>query len=230
MAASLRRPRPGHQRPTRQRRRHPPSRSRRGPQGREEVQGSGDDHPRGVLQGGTGPVELAHHRSDADHLRLLSALHQAAGRHAGQGHRPEGPPVRQPQRHRQGPRHRARGARRRDRQGAGDGRARVPRQPGRQAGSDLPREAGGQDADAVAEGHHLRRAEGRIPPPEHDDLQADGRGYGAATSWSTTRSAAASSSGRATSRRRRASRSTPTRRWRSCRATPRRTSSRSRSS
>ena len=54
-------------------------------------------------------------------------------------------PVRQPQRHRQGPRHRARRARRHHRQGAGDGRPGVPRQPARQARSGLPGEARRQD-------------------------------------------------------------------------------------
>ena len=43
----------------------------------------------------------------------------------------------------------------------------------------FPREAGRQDADAVAEGRHLRRAEGEFSPSQHDDLQVDGRGYGA---------------------------------------------------
>ena len=36
---------------------------------------------------GPGPVELAHDRADADHLRLLPALHQAARRPARQGDR-----------------------------------------------------------------------------------------------------------------------------------------------
>ena len=57
---------------------------------------------------GPGPLELAHHRADAHHLRLLPALHQAAGRPARQGHGAQGAPVRQPERHRHGPRHRAR--------------------------------------------------------------------------------------------------------------------------
>ena len=94
---------------------------------------------------GPGPVELAHHRPDAHHLRLLPALHQAAGRPARQGDRHQGPPLRQPERDRQGARHGARRAGRRDRQGAGDRRARVPRRPGREAGPDLPGEARRQD-------------------------------------------------------------------------------------
>ena len=51
-----------------------------------------------------------------------------------QGHRPEGPSVRQPERHRQGPRHRARLAGGTDRQGAGHGRSALPRRDERQAG------------------------------------------------------------------------------------------------
>ena len=47
---------------------------------REEVQGPGDDHARGVLQGGPRPFEFAHDRADAHHLRLLPALHEAARR------------------------------------------------------------------------------------------------------------------------------------------------------
>ena len=58
----------------------------RGSRRRQEVQGAGHDDARGVLQGRPGAVELAHDRADADHLRLLSALHEAAGRPAGQGH------------------------------------------------------------------------------------------------------------------------------------------------
>ena len=60
----------------------------------------------------------------------------------GEGHRHEGAPLRQPERHGQGTRHRAGGARRRDRQGAGDDRSAVPRRAGREAGPDLPGEAG----------------------------------------------------------------------------------------
>ena len=78
---------------------------------------------------GPGPLELTHHRADADHLRLLPALHQAAEGPARQGDGAQGPPVRQPERDRQGTRHRARRARRHRRQGAGDGRPAVPRQP-----------------------------------------------------------------------------------------------------
>ena len=102
-----------------------------GPRGREEVEGAGDDDARRVLQGRARALELAHHRPDAHHLRLLPALHEAAGRPAREGHRPEGAPVRQPERDRQGPRHRARRAGRHHRQGAGDRRARVPRRPAR---------------------------------------------------------------------------------------------------
>ena len=76
----------------------------------------------------------------------------------------------------------------------------------------FPVKLGDKTLRRLAEGHHLRRAQGRLPAPEHDDLQADGAATPCSSSRSTTRSAAGSSSGRATSRRRRASRSTRTRR------------------
>ena len=34
----------------------------------QEIQGTGDDHGRGILQGRARPLLLAHHRADADHL------------------------------------------------------------------------------------------------------------------------------------------------------------------
>ena len=80
----------------------------------------------------------------------------------------------------------------------------LPRRAARQAGPDLPGEARRQDLQRLAQGHHLRRAQGRLPAPQHDDLQADGAATPCCSSRSTTRSAAGSSSGRATSRRRRA--------------------------
>ncbi len=43
-----------------------------------------------------------------------------------------------------------------------------------EAGPDLPGEARQRHLQCVAQGHHLRRAEGQLPAPEHDDLQADG--------------------------------------------------------
>ena len=101
---------------------------------REEVQRPGDDRAGRVLQGRPRPLEFAHHRADAHHLRLLPALHEAAGRPTGAGHRAEGPPLRQPERHRQGPRHRARLAGGPDGQGAGHGGSAVPRRDDRQAG------------------------------------------------------------------------------------------------
>ena len=116
-----------------------------GPERGQEGQGPGDDRARRVLQGRPRPLELAHHRADADHLRLLPALHEAARRPAGEGDRPEGPPVRQPQRHRQGARHRARHPRGAARQGAGHGRPAVPRRDGGEARPDLPGEARRQD-------------------------------------------------------------------------------------
>ena len=101
---------------------------------REKVQRPGDDGGGGVLQGRPRPFEFAHDRADAHHLRLLPALHQAAGRPTRQGDRPQGSPVRQPERHRQGPRHRARLAGGPDRQGTGHGRSAVPRRDEREAG------------------------------------------------------------------------------------------------
>ena len=62
------------------------SETRRGAVSRPErgqgLQGPGDDPGRRVLQGGPRPLELAHDRADAHHLRLLPALRQAAGRPA----------------------------------------------------------------------------------------------------------------------------------------------------
>ena len=54
---------------------------------------------------------------------------------------PQGAPVRQPERHRQGARHRARVAGGPHRQGAGHRRSAVPRRDDRQAGADLSGEA-----------------------------------------------------------------------------------------
>ena len=145
------------------------------PQRGQGVEGPGDDPGRRVLQGRPGPLELAHDRADAHHLRLLPALHQAAGRPAREGDRPEGAPVRQPQRHRQGPRHRACLAGGHPRQGAGDGRSAVPRRDARQAEPVLPGQARRQDLHPHACRRDLRRAQGRLSPSQHDDLQADGR-------------------------------------------------------
>ena len=65
---------------------------------------------------------------------------------------------------------------RRDRgQGAGDRRSPVPRRPAGQAGPGLPREAGRQVLRRLAQGHRLRLSQGRLPAPQHDDLQAHGR-------------------------------------------------------
>ncbi len=44
----------------------------------------------------------------------------------------------------------------------------------------FPVKLGDEDVQRVARGHHLRLAEGRLPAPEHDDLQAHGRKRGAA--------------------------------------------------
>ena len=86
----------------------------------------------------------------------------------------------------------------------------VPRRPAGQAGSGLPGEARREVLRRLAQGHRLRRAQGRLPAPQHDDLQAHGAATASSWSRSTTRSAAGSSSGRATSRRRRVRRSTRT--------------------
>ena len=53
----------------------------------KKIEGPGDDDARRVLQGRPGPLELAHDRPDAHHLRLLPALHEAAGRPAREGDR-----------------------------------------------------------------------------------------------------------------------------------------------
>ena len=61
------------------------------PRGCQEVQGAGDDHRRGVRQGGPRTVELAHHRADADHVQTFyRALRKAADGPTRQGHRPQG--------------------------------------------------------------------------------------------------------------------------------------------
>ncbi len=147
------------------------------PRGRQEVQGAGDDHRRGVLQGRPRTVELAHHRADADHVQLLSALRKAAAGPTRQGHRPQGASLRQLERHREGARHRARRSGRHHRQGAGNGRPEIPRRSRRQSRSDVPGEAGYRHLQRLDQGHHLRCAQGRLPAPQHDDLQAHGRRY-----------------------------------------------------
>ena len=93
-----------------------------GPECREEGKGPGADDPGRVLQSGPGPVEFAHDRPDAHHLRFLPALHEAAGGQTRQGNGAQGEPVRQPQRHGQRSRHGARRARGIGREGAGDRR------------------------------------------------------------------------------------------------------------
>ena len=149
---------------------------------RQEVQRARDDHDRRVLQGRPGPLELAHDRPDADHLRFLPALRPSCRpiklakatalkvhlfgslSATGKGHGTE--------------RAALAGI---DRQGAGDGRAGVPRQPARRTRTRVfPVKLGDEDVQRVAQGHHLRRAEGRLPASQHDDLQADGGRQGAA--------------------------------------------------
>ena len=142
---------------------------------RQEGEGARDDDARGVLQGRSRALELAHDWPDAHHLRLLSTLHEAARRSAREGDRVESALVWKLERHGQGARHRTGLARRGDRQGARDRGAGVSRRPGGQSGSELSREAGRQDVQGLAEGHRLRRAQRRVPASEHHDVQADGR-------------------------------------------------------
>ncbi len=72
---------------------------------RQEGQGARADDGGRVLQSGPGPIELAHDRPDAHHLRFLPASHQTAGRQTRQGNEASGQPVRKSQRDRQGTRH-----------------------------------------------------------------------------------------------------------------------------
>ena len=105
----------------------------------KKSQGAGDDDARRVLQGRPRTVELAHDRPDAHHLRLLPALHEAAGGSAREGHRASrctciGSLSATGKGH--GTERAALAGHRR--QGAGNGRARVPRQPGRKPDQTFP--------------------------------------------------------------------------------------------
>ena len=100
---------------------------------REEGAGTGPDDRGRVLQGGPGAVQLAHDWSDAHYLRFLPASHQTAGRQARQGDEASGEPVRKPQRDGQGTRHGTSRARRAGREGTGNRRPEISRQPARQA-------------------------------------------------------------------------------------------------
>ena len=97
-----------------------------GPRRGEEVERTGNDGHRRVLQSRTRTFQLPHNRADAHHIRLLSAVHEASGRSVGKSDRDEGASVRKSQRDRQGPRDRASRSRRRHRQRTGDSRAGVP--------------------------------------------------------------------------------------------------------
>ena len=66
------------------------------PGAQQDIEGARDDPGRRVLQGGARALLVAHHRADADHLRFLPALHQAAAGAARSGDGAEGPSVRQP--------------------------------------------------------------------------------------------------------------------------------------
>ena len=103
------------------------------PERGDEGKGAGVDDRGRVLQGGPGPVQLAHDWSDAHHLRFLPARHQTAGRQTRQGDEASGELVRQPQRDGQGTRHGTRRARRAGRERTGYGRPEIPRRLARQA-------------------------------------------------------------------------------------------------
>ena len=75
----------------------------------------------------------------------------------------QGAPVRQPQRHGQGPRHRARRTCGIGRKGAGNRGSRISRRPARQARPVFPGEARRQDRECHAQGRRLRRGKGRLP-------------------------------------------------------------------
>ncbi len=119
------------------------------------AKGTGHDGARGVLQDRARPVELAHDRPDEDHVRLLSALHETPRGSAGESHRAEGPPLWQPQRHRQGTRHRACGPRWAARQRAGHDQSPVPRRTRGESHAAPSPEAWRQDVPAVPGRHHL---------------------------------------------------------------------------
>ena len=145
------------------------------PERGEERPGSGDDGGGRVLQGGAGPLELAHHRADAHYLRLLPALHEAPGGTTRKGDGAQGAPVRQPQRHGTRARHGARRARGAARPGAGHRRSLVSRQDARRTQSVVPVEARRQDVQSDAQRHRLRRDQRGFSSPQHHDGQAAGR-------------------------------------------------------
>ena len=129
----------------------------RRPERGEERAGPGDDGGGRVLQGGAGPLELAHDRPDAHYLRLLPAVHEAPGGPARQSDGTQGAPVRQPQRHGERARHGARRARGAVGPGAGHCRSLVSRQDARRTQSVIPVEAWRQDVQSDAQRHRLRR-------------------------------------------------------------------------
>ena len=146
---------------------------------RQEVEGAGDDDARRVLQGRARAFELAHDRPDAHHLRLLPALPRSC----------------RPTSSRRSPASKVHLFGSLSATGKGHGTERaalagvIGKEPatvepefldGLAANPDqsFPGEARRQDAQRVAQGHRLRRAQGRVPASEHDDVQADGRRRG----------------------------------------------------
>ena len=80
----------------------------------------------------------------------------------------------------------------------------------------LPGQAWRQDDQRLAQGHHLRRAQGRLPSPQYDESRVCWLATKCCLSRNIIRSAAASSNGRATSPPRRTRRNILIRRWRRC--------------
>ena len=190
--------------------------------------GAGDDGGGRVLQGGAGPLELAHDRADAHYLRLLSAVHEASGGDTREGDGAQGAPVRQPERDRPRARHGARCARGAARTGTGHRRSLVPRQDARRTQSVLPVEARRQDVQSDAQGHRLRRDQRRVSSPQHHDGQADGRRHRALRAGVLLGRRRIHRVEGLRGRPRRTRRSTRSGRWGNCESTPRTTSYRSR--
>ena len=93
-----------------------------------------------------------------------------------------------------------------------------------------PVKLGSEDDQRLAEGHHLRCAQGRFPSRQHHDRQADGRRQGAAGAGILFGRRRLHRVEGLSRRRRRTRRNIPIRRWRRCSPTPSATTSRSPSS